>query len=105
MEEREIILLGTTNRPPLVLFQPFFFRGNVVYVVGLFYQLIKTCQYHRRRRFSAMFKQQKRRPAETGPRFYFVLNKEREKEKRYVESALADKFMIPLARAVLMNSL
>jgi hypothetical protein len=42
MEEREIILLGTTNKPPLVLFQPFFFRGNVVYVVGLFYQLIKT---------------------------------------------------------------
>jgi hypothetical protein len=49
--------------------------------------------------------QQKRRPAETGPRFYFVLNKEREKEKRCMESALADEFMIPLSRAVLMNRL
>jgi hypothetical protein len=42
MRRREIILLGTTNKPPLVSFQPLFFRGNVVYVVVLFYQLMKT---------------------------------------------------------------
>jgi hypothetical protein len=42
MRRREIILFGTTNKPPLVSFQPFFFRGNVVYVVVLFYQLMKT---------------------------------------------------------------
>lgn len=53
MGKREIILLGTTNKPPLVSFQPLFFRGNVVYVVVIFYQQLKHCQYHRQRRFSA----------------------------------------------------
>jgi len=55
IRNKEIILFGTANKPPLVSFQPFFFRGNVVYVVVLFYQLMKTLSIPPRQRFSAMF--------------------------------------------------
>jgi len=51
---RDILLLGTTNEPPLVLVQPFFFRGNVVYVVALLYQLMKPLSIPPHQRFSAI---------------------------------------------------